>query len=111
MPRFDGTGPIGRGPMTGGGRGYCVSAFGGEGASYPGRQDDVAMRRGGRGFRNCFYATGLPGWARAQRGMRAFGGAAVQPSREDETSALKERADYLKDELEAVQARLRDLQK
>ncbi len=23
MPRFDGTGPTGGGPMTGGGRGYC----------------------------------------------------------------------------------------
>ena len=25
MPRFDGTGPDGRGPMTGGGRGRCTS--------------------------------------------------------------------------------------
>ena len=24
MPGFDGTGPQGRGPMTGGGRGFCV---------------------------------------------------------------------------------------
>jgi hypothetical protein len=24
MPRFDGTGPYGMGPMTGGGRGYCM---------------------------------------------------------------------------------------
>jgi hypothetical protein len=24
MPAFDGTGPRGKGPMTGGGRGYCV---------------------------------------------------------------------------------------
>lgn len=24
MPRFDGTGPAGGGPMTGGGRGYCA---------------------------------------------------------------------------------------
>jgi len=24
MPRFDGTGPRGMGPMTGGGRGYCA---------------------------------------------------------------------------------------
>ena len=26
MPGFDGTGPDGRGPLTGGGRGYCVVA-------------------------------------------------------------------------------------
>lgn len=24
MPGFDGTGPLGQGPMTGGGRGYCI---------------------------------------------------------------------------------------
>ena len=24
MPNYDGTGPQGKGPMTGGGRGYCV---------------------------------------------------------------------------------------
>ena len=24
MPRFDGTGPLGKGPFTGRGRGYCV---------------------------------------------------------------------------------------
>ena len=24
MPRFDGTGPMGQGPLSGGGRGFCV---------------------------------------------------------------------------------------
>ena len=28
MPGFDGTGPRGMGPMTGGGRGYCVVPLG-----------------------------------------------------------------------------------
>lgn len=28
MPGFDGTGPAGAGPMTGGGRGYCSSGYG-----------------------------------------------------------------------------------
>ena len=27
MPGFDGTGPIGQGPMTGGGRGFCVMPY------------------------------------------------------------------------------------
>ena len=27
MPGFDGTGPGGRGPMTGGGRGFCVMPY------------------------------------------------------------------------------------
>ncbi|MFA5015478.1 MAG: DUF5320 domain-containing protein [Actinomycetota bacterium] len=25
MPGFDGTGPLGQGPLTGGGRGYCIA--------------------------------------------------------------------------------------
>jgi hypothetical protein len=27
MPGFDGTGPCGRGPMTGGGRGFCAMPY------------------------------------------------------------------------------------
>lgn len=43
MPRRDGTGPIGEGPMTGRAMGPC--------AGYR------------RGRRNRYYATGIPGWA------------------------------------------------
>jgi len=28
MPGFDGTGPLGQGPLTGGGRGFCVAPVG-----------------------------------------------------------------------------------
>lgn len=35
MPGFDGTGPRGMGPMTGGGRGFCAAPAGSYG--YPGR--------------------------------------------------------------------------
>ena len=42
MPRFDGTGPMGMGPMTGGGRGFCAvpirqawPAYTGVGAKVP----------------------------------------------------------------------------
>jgi hypothetical protein len=31
MPGFDGTGPRGMGPMTGGGRGFCAMPYGGYG--------------------------------------------------------------------------------
>jgi hypothetical protein len=51
MPKMDGTGPQGLGPMTGGGRGQCA---GGEGR--------------GRGMRREYHATGFTGW---QRGVRA----------------------------------------
>ncbi len=32
MPGFDGTGPMGQGSMTGGGRGYCAVNLSGTGA-------------------------------------------------------------------------------
>ena len=109
MPGFDGTGPMGQGSMTGGGRGYCavnlsgISVRQGAGRRFFGRG-------GGRGNRNCFYATGLPGWMRAQKGMQAFGGVGRGLSKEDELSMLKGQADYLKAELEAVQTRVQDLE-
>jgi hypothetical protein len=32
MPGFDGTGPMGQGPMTGGGRGFCAMPYRGYGS-------------------------------------------------------------------------------
>ncbi|MFA5363280.1 MAG: hypothetical protein WC335_08630, partial [Candidatus Omnitrophota bacterium] len=61
---------------------------------------------GGRGRRNCFYATGLPGWAREQKRMRAFGGVGRGIATEDELGALMSRADFLKQHLEDTQARI-----
>jgi hypothetical protein len=59
MPGFDGTGPWGQGPLTGGGRGSCAGAvprpWGGRG--------------GGRGWRNQYHATGLTGWQRQAGGL------------------------------------------
>ena len=109
MPGFDGTGPMGQGPMTGGGRGYCampVNIAGGR----PFGKGAFYGRGGGRGWRNCFYATGLPGWMRAQRGMQAFGGFDRTVSKEDELVTLKSQAAYLKDELDAIQTRVQDLE-
>ncbi len=92
MPSFDGTGPRGQGPMTGGGRGYCGMPAG-EVARPFGRGAYGGKGRG-RGRRNCFYATGLPGWMRSK----------------DELSALKSQAECLKKELDAVQARVQELE-
>jgi hypothetical protein len=69
MPAYNGMGPQGAGPMTGWGRGYCMT-FLNRGAGFvPGygrgsRCSAGFGRPGGRGRRNCFYATGLPRWAR-----------------------------------------------
>ena len=72
MPGFDGTGPMGRGAMTGGGGGFCaVNAGNVEG----GRMSGGFYGRGRcRGMRNRFGGTGMPGCMRGRRGMRFLGG-------------------------------------
>lgn len=80
MPRGDGMGPMGMGPRTGRGMGYCagVAAHGHAGCGY-------RMGRG-RGFRNMYYMTGLPGWARS--GANPYGVPAyTAPAADAETSA------------------------
>ena len=39
MPGFDGTGPQGRGPLTGGGRGFCVVPISPSSPIYTGKRD------------------------------------------------------------------------
>lgn len=76
MPGFDGRGPEGRGPMTGGGRGYCAVPVNdnvqrprfGTGMRFGMGRGRGCGRGGGRGWRNQYYATGLTGWQRAQQG-------------------------------------------
>ena len=106
MPGGDRTGPRGVGPMTGRGAGYCAGAnqpgyanrFTGYGAGFAGWS---SCRGGGRGWRNQFYATGLPGWAR-------YGG--VQQTSEQEVDVLKSQAELLKTQLENIQKRLEELE-
>lgn len=101
MPGFDGTGPRGQGPMTGGGRGYCAMPVGAVGEQF----ERGSYRGRGRGRRNCFYATGLPGWMRSQGSMRSFGAFS-----QDELSALKIQEEYLKKELDALMSRVKELE-
>ncbi len=81
MPGFDGTGPRGQGAMTGGGRGYCAVELNSTGVR-PMSGHGFYGRGSGRGYRNCFKATGFPGWIRAQRGIQAFGGFGCSISKE-----------------------------
>lgn len=110
MPRGDGTGPMGMGPMTGRGAGFCAG-YGMPGYANPGFGGGRGMRRGGgwagggRGWRNWFHATGLPGWSR-------LGGAApvqpafMNPDPEAEKQALKTQAEALQSELDFIRKRL-----
>jgi len=84
MPGFDGTGPEGTGPMTGGGRGFCHASAAGGRKHFP---------HSGRGYRHWFHATGLPG----------------RLSAGDEKEALQQEAEHLKRRLENIRDRLQKL--
>jgi len=113
MPGGNGTGPMGMGPMTGRAAGFCAdnsmpgyaNPVGGRG--FLGRGRGFGGRGGGRGRRNWFYATGLPGWARA--GYPA--GFPAAPTAEQEQQVLKQEAQDLRDSLDAVNKRIEELEK
>ncbi|NLD47345.1 MAG: DUF5320 domain-containing protein [Clostridiaceae bacterium] len=100
MPRRDGTGPMGMGPMTGRGAGYCVgyasNEFANRGIGFGGGMG------GGRGFRRMFCLTGLPGWARNGYNQAMSGGQAIE-----EKVVLKNQEDFLEKQLQQVKDRLK----
>ena len=106
MPRFDGTGPRGEGPMTGGGFGYCGP--GGTGYGRPGRRFFGRGRGFSRGFGPGFglgrgYGRGS-GWG----AFPPYGAGSYGPR--DEVEMLKEEADALKNELDAINGRIEELE-
>lgn len=124
MPGGDGTGPAGFGPMTGRAAGYCV------GYHVPGYMNPIPGRGywgwgrgGGQGYRNWYYATGLPGWTRVGMGYPAWRTvpAAGYPhpytpygapiTREQEIDALKGQAEYFEDALDGIKKRIEELEK
>ncbi|MDP8241380.1 MAG: DUF5320 domain-containing protein [Candidatus Hatepunaea meridiana] len=118
MPYGDRTGPAGAGPMTGRQAGYCVG-FDRPGSANPGRGFGFGMGRGGgfgghgRGWRNQYQATGLPGWA---RGGRFFGQETYPPNyateipREEELRALKSQSNILENSLSELKKRITELE-
>ncbi|MBN1440251.1 MAG: DUF5320 domain-containing protein [Anaerolineales bacterium] len=112
MPRGDRTGPTGMGPMTGRGLGYCSgSGAPGYAAPGPGRGMGMGGGRGfgmgrGRGWRNMYYATGLPAWARSGPYAAPY----QTPDPEWEKQALKNQSDALQAQLEQIRKRLEDLE-
>lgn len=114
MPGFDGTGPMGMGPMTGGGWGRC-NPYGQYGRRFAWR--DFGPRFGwgrGRGYRHRYWATGLPGPMRY--GPMGFWGFpwgdpfAAPYTKEQEKEILKDQTEALKQELDAIDSRLRELE-
>jgi len=114
MPRGDRTGPSGRGAMIGRGAGYCSGdqnpGFNSSPNNYQarGRRNNPGFqsnRAGGRGWRNMFYASGLPGWLRLGNWF------SPQPSQRagSEEEELRYRADTLQSELNSIRQRLDEL--
>jgi hypothetical protein len=107
MPYGDRTGPLGGGPMTGRGAGYCAGygvpgyANPGFGLGFRGR----GWRRGGFGFRH-HYAPGF-GWQRA--GWGAPWPSVAEPTKEEELAALNNQADALKNSLDAIEKRIKEI--
>ena len=109
MPGFDGTGPMGMGSMTGGARGWCNPY--GRSFAQGGLGPWFGWGRGrGRGFRHMYWATGMPGWMRfGPDGPWGFPSAAPY-TREEEMAFLKDQAASLKDRLDAIDTRLREIE-
>jgi hypothetical protein len=117
MPRFDGTGPVGWGPMTGWGHGYCNAAG-------PARGTVLARGTGygrgfGRGRGRAFragFGRGIDWSAAYPAGGKWYGPAYNSPyersyamNLEDEVNMLKGEADTLRGELEAIEKRIEEL--
>jgi hypothetical protein len=120
MPRGDGTGPAGVGPMTGRAAGHCAGYPAPGFMNYRGGRCFWG-RGGGRGRRHWYHATGLPGWARAGIGNPAWGGPAASyapvagpfgptMTAEQELGDLKKQAEYFQDELGEINKRIEQLE-
>jgi len=107
MPRGDRTGPMGAGPMTGRGAGWCVG-HDRPGFANPAPRLGLGLghrrggRGGGRGWRNMYYATGLPGWARPEFVPPA-------PAAEQELADLQTQATWLAGRLDVIQKSIEEI--
>lgn len=86
MPRFDGTGPVGSGPMTGRGLGSCSGG----------------MRKGlrGRGMGYGMMMNGCPWY-----------GPMAKPTVQEEQEILKEQIELMKENLHEAEKRFAEIEK
>ncbi len=120
MPGFDGTGPQGLGPRTGGGFGFCPPNVGpapypavGYGFGYRG----FGVGRGGwpwGGGRGRAWGGGRGGWwggyAFAQPVPPAAFGTAAPTPYPGEAESIRQQLDFLSQQSEALRARLEELE-
>ncbi|MFA5646281.1 MAG: DUF5320 domain-containing protein [Candidatus Ratteibacteria bacterium] len=122
MPRGDGTGPAGMGPMTGRAAGFCAGygmpgyanpIFGRGGMGFGGRRGMGGFWFGGRGrgwgWRNMMYGAGYPVGMRAG-GYGVYPIAGQNPDPELEKQDLKAQAEFFETELSSIRKRLDELE-
>ncbi len=119
MPGFDGTGPQGMGPMTGGGRGFCNPYFGGARAPYTGTYGGAytyGARGFGRGFGRGrgFRFSGMVPYGPYMQG--GFGVQGMPPygqftGPDQEIEFLRDQAKMLKQQIEQIDSRIQESEK
>ena len=104
MPAGNGTGPVGMGPMTGRGAGFCA------GYSMPGYANPTYGR--GRSHFGFGRGRGFFGRGRGQGFGRAWGYAPYDypTSAKDEASMLKEQAKFMQSEIDAMNSHIKELE-
>jgi len=115
MPRLDGTGPRGEGPMTGWGRGYCT------GYVNPTLSSGYVVGRGfgrGRGFGMGFSSPPGPGLGigrgglprgLAAKGITYYPQSSYQP--QQELAALNNNKKEIEAQLSGIEKRIKELSK
>ncbi|MBW1821883.1 MAG: DUF5320 domain-containing protein [Deltaproteobacteria bacterium] len=107
MPGFDGSGPMGAGSMTGGARGNCNPANTGYNPQFGrGYGRGMGLRRGFRGG-----AGANPSYGRGFGFYPPADGTFYQMNAEDEINMLKANADYMKNSLDEINKRIKELEK
>ncbi len=118
MPRGDGTGPAGMGPMTGRAAGFCagypvpgyMNPVGGRG--YWGWGQGGGRGRGfGRGFGRAGAGFGYPALGVAVWPNEPyFTASAPQVTAQQELDGLKQQAEYFQDALDEIKKRMEELE-
>jgi hypothetical protein len=114
MPRGDGTGPMGMGPMSGRAAGFCA------GYDVPGYMNPIFGRGFGRGLgwgRGRGFGAGMGfrrGWGgRAGYGMGtmpAYNPYFQEPSKTEELEMLKQQAEYFEKSLGEIREHIKDIE-
>jgi len=113
MPGGDRTGPLGLGPRTGRAAGYCAG-YPTPGYMNPGPGFGRGFGRGGgRGFGRGFWGRGRGFWRRGYGDPYYWPQPDVfpQPSKDEEKVYLENMVKDLKEEIDAIQERIKELSK